>query len=73
MVRSRRWWWSAVVETFEPALVIVTMAQANSASARTNKDAPRKPFGRSTGRNGKGASQSSATPATTASPHASGG
>src|SRR6516164_10932831 len=43
-----------LVGTFEPALVIVTMAQATSASARTNTIAPSEPAGRSTGRNGKG-------------------
>src|SRR6516225_8158258 len=62
-----------LVGTFEPALVIVTMAQANSASARTNTIAPSQPAGRSTGRNGKGTSQLSASPAITARPHASGG
>jgi hypothetical protein len=62
-----------LVGTFDPALVIVTMAQANSASARTNTNAPIKPAGRSVGRNGKGTSQLSASPAMTASPHASGG
>src|SRR5215468_9688644 len=59
-----------LVGTFEPALVIVTMAQANSASARTHIKAQRQPTGRSAGRNGKGTSQSSASPAMTASPHA---
>jgi len=62
-----------LVGTFEPALVIVTMAQANSASARTNTIAPSQPAGRSAGKSGKGASQLSASPAMTASPHASGG
>src|SRR5215469_14035584 len=62
-----------LVGTFEPARVIVTMAQANSASARTNTIAPSQLAGRSGGRNGKGTSQLSASPATTASPNASGG
>src|SRR5215467_14346949 len=51
-----------LVGTFEPALVILTMAQANSASARTKTIAPSQPAGRSTGRNGKGTSQLSAKP-----------
>jgi len=59
--------------TLEPALVIVTMAQATSANARTNTIAPGQPAGRTAGRNGKGMSQLSASPAMTASPHASGG
>ena len=66
-----------LVGTFEPALVMVTMAQAASASARTNTIAPSidpgQPAGRSAGRNGKGSSQSSASPAMTASAQASGG
>src|SRR5215471_16774647 len=62
-----------LVGTFEPALVIVTMAQANSATARTNTIAPSQPAGRSAARNGKGTSQLSASPAMMASPHASGG
>src|SRR6266567_3011856 len=62
-----------LVGTFEPALVIVMMAQATSASARANTIAPSQPAGRSAGRNGKGTSQLSASPAMTASPHASGG
>ena len=60
------------VGTLGPALVIVAMAQATSAKARTNTIAPGKPAGRAAGRNGKGMSQSSASPAMTASPHASG-
>src|SRR6516162_8236902 len=54
--------------TFEPALVIVTMAQANSTNAMTNTIAPSPPAGRSAGRNGKGTSQLSASPAMTTSP-----
>src|SRR5215831_15572746 len=62
-----------LVGTFEPTLVIVTIAQANSASARTNTIPPSQPAGKSAGRNGKRASQLSASPAMTASAHASGG
>src|SRR5215467_2359447 len=62
-----------LVGTFEPALVIVTIAQANSTSAMTNTIEPSQPAGRSAGRNGKGTSQLSASPAMTTSPHASGG
>src|SRR5262245_38191346 len=39
-----------LVGTFEPALVIVTMDQATSASAKANTIAPNQPAGRSTGR-----------------------
>src|SRR5262249_59227528 len=62
-----------LVGTFEPALLMVTTAHASSASAKTNTIAPSQPAGRSAGRNGKGTSQLSASPAMTASPHASGG
>jgi hypothetical protein len=62
-----------LVGTFEPALVIVTIAQATSASAKANTIAPSQPAGRSTGRNGRGTSQLSGSPAMTASAHASGG
>src|SRR5215470_9946821 len=62
-----------LVGTFEPALVIVTMAQANSASARTNAIAPSPPAGTAAGMNGKGKSQLSANPASTATAHAIGG
>src|SRR5262245_14226929 len=62
-----------LVGTFEPALVTVTIAQASSASARTTTVAPSQPAGRPAGRNRKGTSQPSASPATTASPQASGG
>src|SRR5215467_11626198 len=61
------------VRTFEPARVIVTMAQANSASARTNTIAPSQPAGTAAGTNGKGRSQLSASPASTATAHAIGG
>src|SRR6266851_4532879 len=62
-----------LVGTFEPALVMVTMAQVASASATTNTRIPSPPAGTSAGRNGKGISQSSASPAMTASAQASGG
>src|SRR3981189_3467545 len=62
-----------LVGTFEPALVMVPMAQAASASAKANTRAPSQPAGRSAGSNGKGASQSRASPAMTASAQASGG
>src|SRR6516225_9131860 len=63
----------SLVGTFEPALVIVTMAQENSASARTNTIAPSQPAGAAAGTNGKGMSQLSARPASTATAHANGG
>src|SRR4029453_5869790 len=62
-----------LVGMFVPALVMVSMAQMASARARTNTTAPNKPAGQSSGRNGKGSSQSRANPATTASAQASGG
>src|SRR5262249_7283975 len=43
-----------LVGTFKPALVIVTMAHATSASARTNTIAPSQPAARPAGRNGRG-------------------
>ena len=43
-----------LVGTFEPALVIVTMAQANNPSARTKTIAPRQRAGSWAGRNDKG-------------------
>src|SRR5215471_12357662 len=61
------------VRTFEPARVIVTMAQANSASARANTVAPSQPAGTAAGTNGRGRSQLSASPASTATVHAIGG
>ena len=61
-----------LVGTFEPALVIVTMAQATSAREDKHHHASQ-PAGKSAGRNRKGTSQLSASPAMTASPHASGG
>src|SRR6516165_3301389 len=62
-----------LVGTFEPTPVIVTMAQANSANARTNTIAPSQPAGTVAGTNGKGMSQLSASPASTATAHAIGG
>src|SRR5262245_22584114 len=58
------------VGTFEPARVTVEIAQANSASARTNTNAPSRSAGTAAGMNGKGMSQSSASPASTATGHA---
>src|SRR5215831_9180563 len=62
-----------LVGTLEPALVIVTMAHANNVNATPNTIAPNQRAGRPAGMNRKGASQSSASPAMTADPHASGG
>src|SRR5215469_1103188 len=62
-----------LVGTFEPALVIVTKAQASNASARTNSIPPSQPTGKSAGRKCKRTSQLSASPARTESPQASGG
>src|SRR4051812_34753346 len=62
-----------LVGTLEPARVMVTIAQANNASATTNTAPPSQRAGTAAGRNGKGISQSSAKPAMTASAHASGG
>src|SRR5215510_4889734 len=61
------------VGTFEPARVTVAIAQANSASAKANTIAPSQPAGTAAGTNGKGTSQLSASPASTATTHASGG
>ena len=62
-----------LVGTFEPARVMVAIAQANSASATTTTAPPSQPAGTAAGMNGKGMSQSSAKAAMTASAHASGG
>jgi hypothetical protein len=62
-----------LVGTFEPARVMVVIAQANSASAKTNTAPPSQPAGTAAGTNGKGTSQLSANPAITASAHTSGG
>src|SRR5262245_30057169 len=62
-----------LVRTFEPARVMVAIAQANSASARANTIAPSQPAGIAAGMNGKGMSQLSASPASTATAHAIGG
>src|SRR3954447_6879330 len=62
-----------LVGTFEPARVMGTIAQANSASATTTTAPPSQPGGTAAGMNGKGMSQSSAKAAMTASAQASGG
>src|SRR5215467_15834354 len=62
-----------LVGTFEPARVMVTIAQANSANARANTISPRPPAGTAAGMNGKGMSQLSASPPSTATAHAIGG
>src|SRR5215216_595229 len=62
-----------LVGTFEPARVMVVIAHATSASARTNTIAPSQPAETTAGKNGKGMSQLSASPASTASAHAIGG
>src|SRR6266487_2338101 len=62
-----------LVGTFEPARVMVAIAQATSASARANTVAPSQRAGSIAGANGKGISQLSASPASTASAHAIGG
>src|SRR6267378_5103352 len=62
-----------LVGTFEPARVMVVIAHATSASARENTIAPSQPAETTAGMNGKGMSQLSASPASTASAHAIGG
>ena len=62
-----------LVGTFEPARVIVAIAQANSASATTNTAPPTQPAGAAAGMNGKGMSHCKASAASTASAHAIGG
>ena len=52
---------------------MVTIAQANSASARANTIAPSPTAGTAAGMNGKGKSQLSASPASSATAHAIGG
>src|SRR5262245_32852045 len=59
--------------TFVPALVIVTIAQTNSASATANTSAPSQAAGTAAAMNGNGISQLSASPASTASTHPIGG
>src|SRR5262249_39435837 len=59
--------------TFVPAPVIVTIAQANSASASANTMAPSHAAGTVAGMNGKGMSQLSTSPASTARAHTIGG
>src|SRR5712671_2126201 len=61
------------VGTFEPARVMVEIAHATRASARANTIAPSQPADTAAGKNGKGMSQLSASPASTASAHAIGG
>src|SRR5215472_12623373 len=62
-----------LVGTFEPARVMVMIAQATSASARANTVAPNEAAGAVAGMSGKGMSQWSANPVSTASAHAIGG
>src|SRR5215468_6471539 len=62
-----------LVGTFEPARVMVEIAHATSASARANTIVPSQPLGTAAGKNGKGMSQLSASPPSTASAHAIGG
>src|SRR5436189_5938418 len=62
-----------LVGTFEPARVMVVIAHTTSASARENTIAPSQPVETTAGMNGKGMSQLSASPASTASTHAIGG
>src|SRR5215510_16097006 len=59
--------------TFVPARVIVAIAQPNNASAATNTSAPSQAAGTAAGMNGKGISQLSASPASTATTHMIGG
>src|SRR5262249_4999355 len=63
----------SLVCTLEPAPLIVAIAQASSASASANTIAPTQPAGTAAATNGRGISQSSATPASTAIAHAIGG
>src|ERR1700704_4242845 len=62
-----------LVGTFEPALVMVAIAQANSASASTNTIPPTQPAGTEAGMNGKDTTHCRVSPASTASAHAIGG
>jgi hypothetical protein len=62
-----------LVGTFEPALVIVAIAQATSARAATNAIPPIQPTGTEAGMNGMPTIHCSASPASTASAHAIGG
>jgi hypothetical protein len=62
-----------LVGTFEPARVMVAIAQASSASATANTAPPIQSAGSAAGMNGKGMSQSSASPTSTATSHAIGG
>src|SRR5262245_27014372 len=62
-----------LVGTFEPARVLVTIAQAASASASRKTSAPGQTGGRIFVMKGRGISQSSRMPAMMASAHAIGG
>src|SRR5262245_13199238 len=62
-----------LVGTFEPALVMVTIAQANNASAATTTTPPIQPAGTAAGMNGTATIHCRASPASTASAHAIGG
>src|SRR5882672_6413445 len=62
-----------LVGTFEPALVMVAIAQANSASASTNTIPPIQPAGTDAGMNGNDTTHCRVSPTSTASAHAIGG
>src|SRR5713101_1923321 len=62
-----------LVGTFEPARVMVAIAQTASASAMANTAPPTQPAGAAAGMNGKGMSHCKASAASTASAHAIGG
>src|SRR5882724_4593435 len=62
-----------LVGTFEPALVMVAIAQANSASASTNTIPPIQPAGAEAGMNGNDTTHCRVSPTSTASAHAIGG
>src|SRR5215472_7763395 len=62
-----------LVGTFEPAQVMVAIAQPKSANATASTIAPSQLAGTAAGTNGKGRSQLSASPASTATAHAIGG
>jgi hypothetical protein len=62
-----------LVGTFEPDRVMVKIAHPKSASARAKTIAPSQAARNAAGKNRRGMSQSSASPASTASAHAIGG
>src|SRR5216684_1905962 len=62
-----------LVGTFEPALVMVAIAQANSASASTNTIPPIQPASTDAGMNGNDTTHCRVSPTSTASAHAIGG